>query len=70
MLRLLLKKDCHKKLGKLDFLSIFARKPKKVSWPRGLGNGLQNRAQQFDSARDLIKIVNFGNLFLSLFFSL
>jgi hypothetical protein len=26
-----------------------------VSWPRGLGTGLQNRLQRFESARDLIK---------------
>lgn len=24
-----------------------------VSWPRGLGTGLQNRLQRFESARDL-----------------
>lgn len=35
-----------------------------VSWPRGLGNGLQNRVQRFESARDLKKALLFGRAFL------
>ncbi len=38
----------------LSFFSIkFAVLYKKVGWPSGLGTGLQNQVQRFESATDL-----------------
>jgi hypothetical protein len=46
--------------GCRDFCIFGFAKSKMVSWPSGLGTGLQNRLQRFESARDLKNPVKLG----------
>jgi hypothetical protein len=38
-----------------------------VPWPSGLGTGLQNRVQRFESARNLKKLYRYDRAFLFTF---
>jgi hypothetical protein len=41
-------------------IAYFASRIKRVPWPSGLGTGLQNQVRRFESARNLIKALDFS----------